>query len=144
MYCNYHVLPFHLHKWYLGYVCPHISKYRRHLLYTFYFSRISSISSKVPNGICGISKEVRYTLFIFYKNLVYKNIKPWNRSKIKNIVVILLVAISISFEGFRKKWRSDKNKKCIDIVAIIFKTLRPMQYHMWLPACDFTVCRFNQ
>ena len=43
------------------------------------------------------------TLFIFYKNLVYKNIKPWNSSKIKNAVVILLVAIFISFEGFRKK-----------------------------------------
>ena len=40
------------------------------------------------------------TLFIFYKNLVYKNIKAWNCSKIKNIVVISLVAISISFEGF--------------------------------------------
>ena len=42
------------------------------------------------------------TLFIFYKNLVYKNIKPWNCWKIKNTVVILLVAISISFEDFRK------------------------------------------
>ena len=40
------------------------------------------------------------TLF-FYKNLVYRNIKPLNSSKIKNIVVILLVAIS--FKGFRKK-----------------------------------------
>ena len=43
-----------------------------------------------------------YTLFIFYKNLVYKNIKPWNCSKIKNFVAILLVAISISFEGLGK------------------------------------------
>ena len=42
--------------------------------------------------------EVLRTLFIFYKNLVYKNIKAWDRSKIKNIVVILLVAIFISFE----------------------------------------------
>ena len=41
------------------------------------------------------------TLFIFYKNLVYKNIKFWNRLKIKK--VILPVVISISFEGFRKK-----------------------------------------
>ena len=42
--------------------------------------------------------------FIFYKNLVYKNFKAWNNSKIKNIVVILLLAISISFKGFNKKW----------------------------------------
>ena len=41
-----------------------------------------------------------HTLFIFYKDLVFKNIKAWNCSRIKNIVVILLVAISISFEGF--------------------------------------------
>ena len=43
------------------------------------------------------------TLFILYKNLVYKNIKAWNCSKIKNIVVILLVAIFIFFEGFDQK-----------------------------------------
>ena len=48
-------------------------------------------------------KKAKNTLFIFYKNLVYKNIKAWNRSKIKNIVVILLVAISVSFEGFDQK-----------------------------------------
>ena len=35
--------------------------------------------------------------------LVYKNIKAWNCSKIKNIVVILLVAISLSFKGFSQK-----------------------------------------
>ena len=43
------------------------------------------------------------TLFIIYKNLVYKNIKAWNHSKIKIIVIILLVAISISFHGFSQK-----------------------------------------
>ena len=43
------------------------------------------------------------TLFFFYKNLVYKNIKASKCSKIKNVVVILLVAISISFEGFKNK-----------------------------------------
>ena len=32
-----------------------------------------------------VSNEI---LFIFYKNLVYKNIKASNHSKIKNIVVI--------------------------------------------------------
>ena len=53
----------------------------------------------------------RTTLFFFYKNLVYKNIKASKCPKIKNVVVILLVAISISFEGFEKKWRSYKNKK---------------------------------
>ena len=42
------------------------------------------------------------TLFIFYKNLVYKNIKASKCPKIKN-VVISLVAISIFFEGFEKK-----------------------------------------
>ena len=51
----------------------------------------------------GKSKKFLFnTLFMFYKNLVCKNIKPWNCSEIKNIVVILLVAISIFFEGFRK------------------------------------------
>ena len=43
------------------------------------------------------------TLFFFYENLVYKNIKASNISKIKNIVVISLVAVSVSFEGFEKK-----------------------------------------
>ena len=43
------------------------------------------------------------TLLFSYKNLVYKNIKALNCSKIKNIAVILLVAISISFEGFGKE-----------------------------------------
>ena len=46
--------------------------------------------------------RVVYT-FYFYKNQVYKNIEAWNRSKNKNIVVIFLVAISISFEGFGQK-----------------------------------------
>ena len=55
------------------------------------------------------SKGLKYTL-LFYKNLVYKNIQAWNRSKIKNIVVILLVAISISFEGFGQKMTFLKNK----------------------------------
>ena len=41
--------------------------------------------------------------FFFYKNLVYKNVKASKCPKIKNVVVILLVAISISFEGFEKK-----------------------------------------
>ena len=36
-----------------------------------------------------------------YKNLVYKNVKASKCPKIKNVVVILLVAIS--FEGFEKK-----------------------------------------
>ena len=43
------------------------------------------------------------TLFFFYKNLVYKNIKALKCPRIKNVVVILLVAISISFKGFEKK-----------------------------------------
>ena len=42
---------------------------------------------------------MRDTLFISYKNLVHKNIKASKYSKIKNIIVILLVAISISFEN---------------------------------------------
>ena len=37
-----------------------------------------------------------YTLF-FYKNHVYKNVEAQITPKNKNIVVILLVAISISF-----------------------------------------------
>ena len=53
------------------------------------------------------------TLFFLYKNLVYRNIKASKCPKIKNIVVILLVAIFISFEGFSQK--NDvliKDKKC--------------------------------
>ena len=48
-------------------------------------------------------KTKKYYTFFFYKNLVYKNIKASNRLKIKNIVVILLVAISISFKTLDKK-----------------------------------------
>ena len=51
--------------------------------------------------------------FFSYKNLVYKNIKAWNCFKIKNIVVILLVAISISFEGFGQKMMFLWEKKCM-------------------------------
>ena len=47
-------------------------------------------------------KTEKYYIFFFSKNLVYKNIKAPNRSKIKNIVVILLVAISI-FKTLDKK-----------------------------------------
>ena len=55
--------------------------------------------SHILNDLCVIFKTSLVTkwwntLFVFYKNLVYKNIKPWNRSKIKNVVVILPVAIS--------------------------------------------------
>ena len=39
-----------------------------------------------------------FTRFIFYKNPVYKNVEAQKCSFFKNIVVILLVAISISFE----------------------------------------------
>ena len=49
--------------------------------------------------------------FFSYKNLVCKIIKPWICSEIINVVVILLVAIVISFEGPQKK--TLKIKKCI-------------------------------
>ena len=39
------------------------------------------------------------TLFFSYKNHVYKNVEAQITLKFKNIVVILLVAISISFRG---------------------------------------------
>ena len=42
------------------------------------------------------SNHLNYTFF-FYKNHAYKNVKAQITPKIKNIVVILLVAISISF-----------------------------------------------
>ena len=41
--------------------------------------------------------------FFFYKNLVYKNVRLQNCSKIKNIVVNLLVVISISFARLHGK-----------------------------------------
>ena len=44
-----------------------------------------------------ITKDTDYTLF-FYKNHVYKNVEAQKSPFFKNIVVILLVAISISFE----------------------------------------------
>ena len=50
--------------------------------------------------------SVAVYLALFYKNLVYKNIKASKCPEIKNVVVILIVAISVSFEGFEKKWRS--------------------------------------
>ena len=46
--------------------------------------------------------EEYYTLF-FYKNLFYKNVRLQNCSKIKNIVVNLLVVISISFARLHAK-----------------------------------------
>ena len=39
-----------------------------------------------------------HTRFFFYKNHVYKNVEAHKWSFLKDIVVILLVAISISFE----------------------------------------------
>ena len=41
--------------------------------------------------------DFSYTLFFVYKNHVYKNIEAQILWEIKNIVVILLGAISISF-----------------------------------------------
>ena len=38
--------------------------------------------------------------FLFYKNLAYKNVMAYICSKFKDIVVILLVAIFISFQAF--------------------------------------------
>ena len=58
------------------------------------------------------------TLFFFYKNVVYKNVKASKYPKIKNVVVILLVAISIYFRGFEKKWRSYKNKSVFHIEVV--------------------------
>ena len=55
----------------------------------------------------------------FYKNLVYKNIKPRNRSKIKNIV-ILLVVVSIYLKASEKE--NDvhiKKKKNVNEVGLI-------------------------
>ena len=46
------------------------------------------------------NRELKLYLFVSHKKLVYKNIKASKCPKIKNVVVILLVAISISFEGF--------------------------------------------
>ena len=44
-------------------------------------------------------KKANYVIRLFSN----KNVKAWNCPKIKNIVVIVLVAISISFEGFGQK-----------------------------------------
>ena len=44
----------------------------------------------------GKKLNLQYTFFV-YKNHVYKNVEAQITPKIKNIVVILLVAISISF-----------------------------------------------
>ena len=65
------------------------------------FSKMLLMFSNIQE--CPKKFKMAITLFIFYKNLVYKNIKVWNCSKIKNIVVISLVVISISFEGFGHK-----------------------------------------
>ena len=45
----------------------------------------------------GIERRESYYIFLFYKNHVYKNVEAQICLKFKNIVVILLVAISISF-----------------------------------------------
>jgi hypothetical protein len=53
------------------------------------------------------------TLFLFYKNIFYKNIQAENREKIKNIVVILYVVISLSFPAWAKKGCSNKKKSVV-------------------------------
>ena len=60
-------------------------------------SSVTKVKSQ-KNILTGLRKHS-----FFYKNLVYKNIKASKCLEIKNIVVLLLVAISISFEGFGKK-----------------------------------------
>ena len=59
-----------------------------------------------------------HTLFFFYKNLVYKNIKASKCPKIKNVVVVLLVAISISFEGFEKKMTFFQKTRSLDLSRV--------------------------
>ena len=46
-----------------------------------------------------VTDEDSDTLFFSYKNHVYKNVEAQITLKIKNVVVISLVAISISFRG---------------------------------------------
>ena len=49
-----------------------------------------------PQIVLAFAWDAYYTLF-FYKNHAYKNVEAQITPNIKNIVVILLVAISISF-----------------------------------------------
>ena len=68
-----------------------------------------------PGEVCRgyVKKYFLQKLYAFfsYKNLVYKNVKAWNCSKIKNIAVILLVAISISVLNASAKKRCYYKKK---------------------------------
>ena len=50
------------------------------------------------NRTTNVSFTGKYTRYFFYKNHVYKNVEAQKCPFFKNIVVILLVAISISFE----------------------------------------------
>ena len=61
---------------------------------SFAFIEMTSRVLRVSWDIDDRSED--YTLF-FYKNHAYKNVEAQITPKIKNIVVILLVAISISF-----------------------------------------------
>ena len=47
-------------------------------------------------------KEFSWIYTFFYKNHVYKNVEAQITLKLKNIVVISLVAISISFRGLNQ------------------------------------------
>ena len=63
-------------------------------------SKIAIVKTHIIIVVVTLSRN---TPFFFYKNLVYKNVKASKCPKIKNVVVTLLVAISISFKGFGKK-----------------------------------------
>ena len=73
--------------------------------------------------------SIAYTLLFFYKNLVFKNFKASNCSKIKNIV-ILLVAVSISFGGFgcvdQRRCPSEHNRTEQNIAPALSKTINDM------------------
>ena len=65
-------------------------------------NQYGAMNINVSRTLCFFASQfltrIRTTRFILYKNHVYKNVEAQKCPFFKNIVVILLVVISISFE----------------------------------------------
>ena len=68
------------------------------------------------------------TLFFSYKNLVYKNIEAQITLKFKNVIVISLVAISISFRGSNQNYKKFLQEK--KTTTICKRDLFPLSFFM--------------
>ena len=97
-----HTVLFHLHKWYLGYECPHISTYRRHLLYILSWGR-----GWMAAAVCSGSKAK-----FFHGSSIYMVLShiPLNQSLIENFPMTLNTLLLGYFSTATPTY--GRNKKC--------------------------------